>query len=277
MKYIVKQQCQLMDFLLQYYPRKQVQQYLKFKQVYVNDVALTQFNHLCKVDDVVEVSTQHKVKNVLDVIYEDKDIIVINKPSGLLSVSGGGEKEETAFHYVSEYLKQKDKGAKAFVVHRLDRDTSGVLMFAKNERIKKALQDNWNEMVTKRGYMAIVEGHLKDKQGIIKNNLDESKTQQVYITKNGGKLAITKYRVQKENKQNSLLEVFLETGRKNQIRVHMQSLKHSIVGDKKYGALSNPIQRLGLHCHVFAFVHPITKKEIECIAKVPESFTKLFK
>ena len=140
-------------------------------------------------------------------------------------------------------------------------------MFAKNEIIKNKLQNNWNDIVYKRGYLAM-----------IKNHLDESKTQMVYIANNGkGKLAITNYKVLKESRYNSLIEVFLETGRKNQIRVHMQSLGHSIVGDKKYGATTNPIKRMGLHSHVFAFVHPDTKARMEFKAVVPEEFKKMFK
>ena len=146
-------------------------------------------------------------------------------------------KKKKRHHLVGEYLKSKNKNARVFIVHRLDKETSGVLLFAKNEIIKNKLQNNWNDIVYKRGYLAIIEGKLKKKHGTIKNHLDESKTQMVYIANNGkGKLAITNYKVLKESRYNSLIEVFLETGRKNQIRVHMQSLGHSIVGDKKYGA-----------------------------------------
>ena len=163
------------------------------------------------------------------------------------------------------------------MIHRLDKDTSGVLMFAKNEKIKNKLQNNWNKIVYKRGYLAIIEGRLKEKSGTIKNYLDESKTQMVYITNNKkGKLAITNFRVLKETKYNSLVEIFLDTGRKNQIRVHMQSLGHSIIGDKKYGATTNPIKRMALHSHVFAFIHPDTKKKMIFEAKYPEEFKKIF-
>ena len=150
-------------------------------------------------------------------------------------------------------------------------------MFAKNEGIKNKLQNNWNKIVYKRGYLAIIEGKLNKKSGTIKNYLDESKTQMVYITNNKkGKLAITNYQVLKETRYNSLVEIFLDTGRKNQIRVHMQSLGHSIVGDKKYGATTNPIKRMGLHSHIFAFVHPDTKKKMIFEAKLPEEFKKMF-
>lgn len=266
-----------MDFLLNYYSKKNVKNLLKYKLVMVNENIISQFDFPLKKEDIVIVNKKEDNKHNLEIIYEDKELIVINKPSGLLSISGGNEKENTAYHLVSEYLKSKNKKAKVFVVHRLDKDTSGVLMFAKNEEIKNKLQNNWNKIVYKRGYLAIIEGKLNKKSGTIKNYLDESKTQMVYITNNKkGKLAITNYQVLKETRYNSLVEIFLDTGRKNQIRVHMQSLGHSIVGDKKYGATTNPIKRMGLHSHIFAFVHPDTKKKMIFEAKLPEEFKKMF-
>lgn len=276
-KYYVKKESTLMDFLLNHYNKKNVKNLLKFKQVLVNGQVISQFDYQLNVNDEVIVDKNAGNNTNLDIIYEDKELIVINKPAGLLSMAGGNEKEKTAYHLVGEYLKSKNKNARVFIVHRLDKDTSGVLMFAKNEVIKNKLQNNWNEIVYKRGYLAIVEGKLKNKHGTIKNHLDESKTQMVYISNNGkGKLAITHYKVLKESRYNSLVEVFLDTGRKNQIRVHMQSLGHSIVGDKKYGATTNPIKRMGLHSHVFAFVHPDTKAKMEFKAVVPDEFKKMF-
>lgn len=276
-KYYVKKESTLMDFLLNHYNKKNVKNLLKFKQVLVNGQVISQFDYQLNVNDEVIVDKNAGNNTNLDIIYEDKELIVINKPAGLLSMAGGNEKEKTAYHLVGEYLKSKNKNARVFIVHRLDKDTSGVLMFAKNEVIKNKFQNNWNEIVYKRGYLAIVEGKLKNKHGTIKNHLDESKTQMVYISNNGkGKLAITHYKVLKESRYNSLVEVFLDTGRKNQIRVHMQSLGHSIVGDKKYGATTNPIKRMGLHSHVFAFVHPDTKAKMEFKAVVPDEFKKMF-
>lgn len=276
-KYLVKKDILLMEFLLNFYNKKNVKNFLKFKQVKVNGEIVSQFNYQLKKDDQVVIDKSEVNKTDLNIIFEDKELIVINKPSGLLSISGGGEKEKTAYHMVSKYLKAKNKNDKIFVVHRLDKDTSGILMFAKNEVIKNKLQDNWNTIVYKRGYLAIVEGKLKKKHGTIKNNLAESKTQMVYITNNKGKVAITNYKVLKESYNNSLVEVFLDTGRKNQIRVHMQSLGHSIIGDKKYGAITNPLKRMGLHSHIFAFVHPDTKVKYEFKAPIPEEFKKIFK
>lgn len=277
-KYLVKKDILLMEFLLNYYNKKNVKNLLKYKLVKVNGKVVSQFNYQLKNGDELTVDKNDRNKSNLDIIYEDDELVVVNKPAGLLSIAGGNEKEKTAYHLVSEYLKSKDKSAKVFVVHRLDKDTSGVLLFAKNEIIKNKLQNNWNEIVYKRGYLAIIEGRLKKKTGRIKNYLDESKTQMVYVSNNKkGKLAITNYKVLQESRYNTLIEVFLDTGRKNQIRVHMQSLGHSIVGDKKYGATTNPLKRMGLHSHVFAFVHPDTKVKMEFKAAMPDEFRKMFK
>lgn len=267
-----------MEFLLNYYNKKNVKNLLRYKLVKVNGQVVSQFNYQLKAGDLIIIDKNDLNRPNIDIIYEDDEMVVLNKPSGLLSIAGGNEKEKIAYHLVGEYLKSKNRNAKVFVVHRLDKDTSGVLIFAKNEIIKNKLQNNWNEIVYKRGYLAIVEGRLKKKTGRIKNYLDESKTQMVYIsTGRKGKLAITNYKVLKELRNNSLVEIFLETGRKNQIRVHMQSLGHSIVGDKKYGAITNPLKRMGLHSHVLAFIHPDTKIKMEFKAPMPEEFRKVFK
>lgn len=276
-KYLVKKDILLIDFLLNYYNKKSVKNLLRYKQVNVNGKIISQFNYQLKINDIVIIDKNNSNNLLLEIIYEDDELIVINKPSGLLSIATNNEKDKTAYHYVGEYLKSKNRNAKVFIIHRLDRDTSGILMFAKNEVIKNKLQNNWNTLVNKRGYLAIVEGKLKKKQGTIKNYLDESKTQKVYITNGKGKLAITNYKVLQESRFYSLVEVFLDTGRKNQIRVHMESLGHSIAGDKKYGANTNPLKRMGLHSHVFAFIHPDSKKQMEFNVPIPESFEKIFK
>ena len=276
MKYIVKKEAILLDFLMIHTSRKQAKLYLKYQQVSINGNSDCKFDTIVKVNDCITIQKNNTTNTQLDILYEDQDCVIINKPSGLLSMAGGGEKEKTAYHLVGEYLKEKDKQQRVFIVHRLDRDTSGILLFAKNEKMKNLLQEKWNDLVYKRGYVALVEGKVQKPKGTIKNYLDESKTQQVYITKKGGKLAITHYQVKQSNMKNTLLEVYLDTGRKNQIRVHMESIGHSIVGDKKYGATTNSIRRLGLHCHDFLFLHPITKKEIHIQTTVPDSFTEVF-
>ena len=266
----VKKEMLLMDYLLLSYNRKNAKNLLKYKQVYVNNQQISQFDYLLHENDQVEIKKENT--SSLEILYEDQEFVVINKPSGLLSMSDGKEKEKTAYHYVSEYLKKQDRKQKVFIVHRLDRETSGVLMFCKNEKIRDLLQKDWNKIVYLRGYMALVEGKGL-KNGTLKNYLAESRSQQVYVTsKEKGKLAITHYKAIKEMRNQTLLEIQLDTGRKNQIRVQLSNIHHPIVGDKKYGATTNPLRRLGLHAHAFGFVHPVTKKKYEFKVDCPKGF-----
>jgi len=163
-------------------------------------------------------------------------------------------------------------------LHRLDRDTSGVMMFAKSEKIQQLLQNAWKEAVLERSYIAVVEGLVTKEEGTITSWLTESKAFIMYSsrTPNGGQKAVTHYQVLKKNKNYSLLEVKLETGRKNQIRVHMKDIGHSIIGDKKYGATKHPIGRLGLHARVLAFTHPVTGEEVRYETDIPKVFLSLF-
>ena len=223
----VKKEMLLMDYLLLSYNRKNAKNLLKYKQVYVNNQQISQFDYLLHENDRVEIKKENT--SSLEILYEDQEFVVINKPSGLLSMSDGKEKEKTAYHYVSEYLKKQDRKQKVFIVHRLDRETSGVLMFCKNEKIRDLLQKDWNKIVYLRGYMALVEGKGL-KNGTLKNYLAESRSQQVYVTsKEKGKLAITHYKAIKEIKNQTLLEIQLDTGRKNQIRVQLSNIHHPIV------------------------------------------------
>lgn len=215
-------------------------------------------------------------KDRLDIIYEDKEIIVINKPAHLLTVGTEDEKYNTLYYKVSEYVKKKHKSNKIFIVHRLDKDTSGVVLFAKTEEMKKLLQENWNDLTTKREYIAIVEGNVKSNEGRIEEYLKETKTLLTYSTKDkDGKLAITNYKVLLRDKGVSVLNINIETGRKNQIRVAMQGLGHPIIGDKKYGSKKNLIRRLGLHAITLEITHPKTKKQMEFTASIPHEF-KIF-
>lgn len=218
-------------------------------------------------------------KKKLDIIYEDKNIIVVNKPSGLLTISTSKEKERTLYHEVSCYVKKSNPKAKIFIIHRLDKDTSGIVMFAKSQDIKYKYQNNWDNLVLKRGYIAIVHGILDSKKGTIKSYLKETKTFFVYSSndKIGGKLGITNYKVIKENNKYSMLNIEIKTGRKNQIRVHLNDLGHSVLGDKKYGNKKSPLNRLALHSNSLIIIEPVTKKKMEFSAKIPKSFELLFK
>ena len=281
MKLQVTKEGYLLDYLIeneQRYSKKDLKNFLTKGRIMVNGQVQTYYRYLLQPQDIIELTKTTKSKLPFEIIYEDQELIVINKPSGLLSMASERERTKTAYHLVSEYIKQENKKARLFIVHRLDQNTSGVLMFAKNEKIKNDLQASWNDLVLKRGYKAIVEGKMKSKEGTIQTYLKETKTQLVYSSKSKeGKLAITHYKTLKENGRYTLLEVYLDTGRKNQIRVHMQELGHPIIGDTKYGAKTNPIKRLGLHSHKLEFVHPYTKKIMLFEAKEPESFNQLFR
>lgn len=225
--------------------------------------------------NLLEVNMKRKKK--LDIIYEDKEILVVNKPSGILTVSTPKEKEKTLFHEVSDYVKKSNPKAKVFIIHRLDKDTSGIVMFAKNQNIKYMYQNAWDKIVLKRGYVAVVNGKLNNKQDTIKSYLKETKTLFVYSSnKKDGKLAITSYKVLKENKKYSMLDIEIKTGRKNQIRVHMKDINHPILGDKKYGIKDN-VKRLMLHANELILINPKTKKKMEFICNVPSIFENLFK
>lgn len=213
-------------------------------------------------------------KKKLDIVYEDKFIIIVNKPSNLLTIANDNIYEDTLYSQVYTYLKQKHKSNKVYIVHRLDKDTSGLVLFAKSELVKRKLQDNWVNV--KRYYYAIVNGIIEKDKDIIKSYLKETKSLLVYSTNDkNGKLAITEYELLKKNNKYSLLKIDIKTGRKNQIRVHLNDIKHSIVGDKKYGLNNNPLKRLCLHAYYLEFNHPITNEIIKIESKYPKEFNKL--
>ena len=208
-------------------------------------------------------------KEKLEILYEDKFLIAVNKNAHILTISNNQEKEKTLYHQVHNYLKTK--GEKVFIVHRLDKDTSGIVLFAKNEKVKKLLQDTWDNV--KRGYVAKVCGKVENKNGVIKSYLKETKSLLVYSTndKKNGKYAETHYEVINSNKDYSLLYIDIKTGRKNQIRVHLSDINHPIVGDKKYGNKKD--KRMYLHATYLEFIHPITNNKIIIKSDYPKSFT----
>lgn len=215
-------------------------------------------------------------KDKLKIVYEDKDIIVIDKKSHLLTISTDNEKEKTLFHQVMLYLKKKNKNNKVFIVHRLDKDTSGLIVFAKSECVKRKLQSNWED--SKRGYVAVVNGNVSKEKGTIKSYLMETKTLLVYSTNDSknGKLAITNYEKIMANKLYTMLKIDIKTGRKNQIRVQLNDIGHQIVGDKKYGDIKrDPLRRLCLHANYLEFMHPVTGKKMVFETKIPNEFAKI--
>lgn len=276
---------ELMKFLMEKMPqnsRNNIKSLLTQRRVMVDDVIVSQYNSPLKEGQIVSITktkiTKHKLEGV-SIVYEDNDILVVEKERGILSVATQNEREKTAYNILKNYLKEKNPKDKIFVVHRLDRDTSGVMIFAKSEKAQDILQTTWNDSVKERTYVALVEGNVKKDSDTIISYLAENKAMITYSTANEeeGKKAVSHYKVLKRNKNYSLLEVNIETGRKNQIRVHMQDLGHSVVGDKKYGSTKNPIKRLGLHAHTIVFKHPITKEVLSFTSKIPEAFLSLFK
>lgn len=216
------------------------------------------------------------VKDKLDIIYEDKELIVINKKAHLLTIATTDEKINTLYHKVYEYEKKKNKNNKIFIVHRLDKDTSGIVLFAKNQKLKELLQKDWNNLAIAREYYAVVEGKVQKSKDTIKQYLKETKTLQTVVTnKNDGKYAVTHYEVIKSSKNYSTLKVNIDTGRKNQIRVALSSINHPIIGDKKYGSTKNPLRRICLHASKLEIIHPITKKKLTFEARIPQEF-KIF-
>ncbi len=213
------------------------------------------------------------------ILYEDEHLIVVNKPAKLLSVATDKEKARTAYHMVTDYVKARRVGDRIFVLHRLDRDTSGVLMFARDPETKELFQSHWNEMVTRRGYLAVVEGTPRPDRDTIRSFLVETDTHLSFsgAPGKGAKEAITSYQVVKTGGGYALLDINIETGRKNQIRVHMKELGHPVAGDKQYGARTNPIGRLCLHANELSFTHPVTGEQITFKAKMPRDFNRVLR
>ena len=283
-EYPVTKNCELLEFLLETLKgqsRNSVKSLLTNHRVSVDGAPISQYNFQLAKGDVVIISKtpiHKKTRSNLPIIFENDEFIVINKPSGLLSIASDKEKGSTAYRMLTDYVQQKDKHNRIYVVHRLDEDTSGVLMVAKNEKIRDLLQEKWNDLVSKRGYFAIVEGQMKEKQGTIKSYLKKNSQNMMYSSKKAGdgQLAITHYKVIKEIENYSLLDVNIDSGRKNQIRVHLGDLGHHVVGDDKYGNPSNPIKRLGLHAYELELKHPVTGKKMRFTAPVPKEFNILF-
>ena len=201
------------------------------------------------------------MKKKLNIVYEDKNIIVVDKEPHLLTIATDKERDRTLCHYVLEYEQNKHKSNRIFIVHRLDKDTSGLVLFAKNQKIKQELQDNWSN--NKRYYQAVLEGKLTKDKDIIKSYITENKALKSYSTDaKHGLLAITKYELVETKNNLSLVNIEILTGRKNQIRVHMSEMGNPISGDKKYGAKTNIYKRLALHANKLIIIDPKTKKEM---------------
>lgn len=283
--FYVKEPMELMEFLAAKMPqasRTKLKSLLSKQVVFVDHVITTQYNFPLLPGMKVQINREkgkHEFHNkLLKIVYEDAYLIVVEKMPGLLSVSTERQKERTACTILNEYLKRSTgRLARVYVVHRLDRDTSGLMMFAKDEKTQHSLRDDWHRIVYDRRYVAVVAGEMEKDEGIVRSWLTDHV---LYVhsspVDNGGKESVTHYRTIKRANGYSLVELHLETGRKNQIRVHMQDLGHPVVGDGRYGVEDlNPIGRLALHAFKLCFYHPVTGEKMEFETPYPAEFKKL--
>lgn len=287
-KYVVSNNIILFDFLLQKtkQSRNNVKMLLANKYILVNGNLVTKYNFELVKDDLVVITknknesfknniSKDKKKNYhIDIIYEDDDFIAINKPSGLLSVYDDSMKEENAFTFLFNYCKEKKE--ELYILHRIDKDTSGVLVFCKNKYIQSKLRLEWNNLVTKREYIAITENVIKKPEGVITSNISYDDNNLGFLSKDGKK-AVTIYKVIKQSNKYQMVFLDIKTGRKNQIRIHLKSLGANIIGDTKYNGITNITNRLMLHAYKLEFKHPFEDKIISIKAKTPDLFYSFFK
>ena len=282
----MKEPMELMEFLSAKMPqasRTKLKSLLSKRIVFVDNVITTLYNFPLKPGMKVQISrnrNNHEFHNkLLNIVYEDAYLIVVEKKPGLLSISTERQKERTACTILNEYLKRSaGRQSRVYVVHRLDRDTSGLMMFAKDEKTQHTLRDNWHRIVFDRRYVAVVAGDMEKDAGIVHSWLTD---RVLYVhsspVDDGGKEAVTHYQTIKRANGYSLVELHLETGRKNQIRVHMQDLGHPVVGDGRYGIEDlNPLGRLALHAFKLCFYHPVTGEKLQFETPYPAEFKKLF-
>lgn len=282
----VTEASELMKFLIEKFPEKSrttIKSMLAHKQITVGEMVTAKFDFPLKRGQMVFLNKKKSDEKPrfrgLRIVHEDADLIVVEKGSGLLSMASETEKSKTAYSMLSEYVKKSDPKNLIFIVHRLDRDTSGLMMFAKSKKVQEILQKDWNDSIIDRSYVVVVEGIVENEEGTVSSWLKENKALVMFSsqTPNDGQKAVTHYKLLRSNKLFSMLEVKLETGRKNQIRVHMKDIGHPVTGDKKYGAKLNPIGQMGLHARVLSFKHPVTGKTLRFDTPIPGKFLKLFK
>jgi 23S rRNA pseudouridine1911/1915/1917 synthase len=263
--------------------KKQIRTWLKFQAITVNGRPVSQFDHPLKPGDTVAVRTDRfaapktQLSSGLKIYFEDAHLLVVEKPEGLLSISSPAEPEKTAYFQLTEYLRHKHPRSRerVWIVHRLDRETSGLMVFAKTAPAKEVLQSSWDKFEKK--YEAIVEGRMPKESGKLESDLDESNPHHVAVRPKSAQTrhAVTHYRVPKAGPQRSLVELTLETGRRHQIRVQLAHAGCPIVGDAKYGAKTNPASRLGLHACFLRFRHPVTGEELRFTSPLPKPLARL--
>lgn len=282
----VDQPTELLPYLFASWPaakKKQVRTWLKYQSVLVNGRVITQFNHALKPGDVVSIRSDRYaapdtvIAAGMKVLFEDADIIVIDKPPDLLTIASEAEQEKTAYFQLTEYLRSENPRARerVWIVHRLDRETSGVMVFAKTPEAKSILQTGWDK--AEKRYQAVVEGLLPHDKGVFESWLNETNPFKVFSVPRGANMrrAITHYRVLKRNKNRTLVELTLETGRRHQIRVHLADAGCPVIGDTKYGARTNPAKRLALHAWTLRLPHPLTGEELRFESPMPAELGRL--
>ncbi len=285
-EYKVKKPAELLSFLVDNQVRKSrnaVKSLLTHKQIKVNGKLVTQFDQMLKVGDTLSIMkfNQARKRRKLkggSVVFEDEHIIVVEKEVGFLSVGTDREKTRTLYHSLNEYVKTRNnKTGRIYVVHRMDRDISGLMLFVKEQDIQMMYQQNWDKLVKKYNYSAIVEGTPTPSVGTITSWLTEDKNfvMRSSATDNGGLNAVTHYKTVATLGRYSLLNFNLETRRKNQVRVQMQTIGHPIVGDKKYGSTSSPIKRVALHADYLEIIHPISGERMEFRSNLPKAMHQL--
>ena len=277
-KKIEKEQ-KLLDYLIENttFSKNRCKSLLKYENVLINGCVQTKFDYPLKKGDTLQITTTRKVTAPFPIIYEDQEFLVIKKKERLLTVSNDNM-EHSLFKDAKRYINAKKSKEELYLVHRLDKDTSGIVLFCKERNLTKKLQDNWNKLVTLRNYVAVVEAPLEKKEGRLEFYLEEHNEKNVTVVdEKHGKLAITNYQTLKSNKDYSLVDIQIETGRKNQIRASFSHINHPIAGDKKYFANTNPIHRVALVANKLEFIHPDTKKEYKFSVPTPKEFLKLVK
>jgi len=271
MNYKIEKDIILFEFLKKTFPNKSknnLKSMLKNNLVLVNDKIITKYDYLLEKEDIVKIISSRLNENI-DILYEDKYLLIVLKPHNLLTISTEKEKEKTLYHYVSNYVKIKNKNNKIFIIHRLDYETKGIIVFAKDIKTKNLMQQNWDNV--KRNYIALVNGSVNNKKGQIKLNLLEKNLK--VIVSNKGKESVTNYEVIKQNKNNTMLKINLKTGRKNQIRISLKEIGHPIIGDSKYGKKEKIMY---LYANEIEFIHPITKKNINIKEEIPSYFERRY-
>lgn len=279
----VKENAPLLEYLINNVSesRSKLKATLQGRGIAVNGRMVTQFDYQLKAGDKIIIS-RHKKQNqfkirYVKIVYEDRWLVVVEKNIGILSMAAGHSSLNVKSVLDDYFLKSRQK-CRAHVVHRLDRDTSGLMVYAKDIETEQILEHNWHQIVYDRRYVAVVSGEMEQDNGTIANWLKDNKAYITYSspTDNGGKYAVTHFQVLNRTTEHSLVEYKLETGRKNQIRVHSADMGHPVCGDVKYGNGDDPLHRLCLHAYMLCFTHPVTGEPMEFSTPIPTAFRSLF-